>query len=97
METRAGVTGTVHEGVFFTEDPVPSAMVLRHLRIVIPRQNANLDDVKNLLARKAKKAGAAAVMNFRYGQKRVAWWRLFVTLTWDTEGWFGEGDAIKLE
>ncbi len=97
METRSGVKGTVHGEIFFTEESVPSATVLRHLRVTIPRQNADLDQVKDLLAQKARNAGATAVMNFRYGQKRNAWWRLFITTTWDTEGWYGEGDAVKLE
>ncbi len=97
METRAGVKGAVHGEIFFTEEAVPTAAVLRHLRITIPRQNANLDQVKDLLALKARKAGATAVMNFRYGQKRNAWWRLFITATWDTECWYGEGDATRLE
>lgn len=97
MEIRSGVKGTLHDAVFFTEEPVLSAAVLRHLKVTIPRQNANLNDVKELLARKAKKSGATAVVSFRYGQKKTAWWRLFITSTWDTESWFGEGDAVKLE
>ncbi len=97
METRAGAKGTVHGEIFFTEEAVPAAAVVRHIRVTIPRQNADLNEVKELLARKAKKTGATAVMNFRYGQKRNAWWRLFITSTWDTEGWFGEGDAVRLE
>jgi hypothetical protein len=96
MEAWTGVNGSVHKGVLFTEETIPDARVLRHLRVQISRQNSNLGEVKDRLARKAKKRGATAVMNFRYGQKRNPWWQLFFTLRFDTESWHGEGDAIQL-
>ncbi|MGA9118548.1 MAG: hypothetical protein WB699_04215 [Bacteroidota bacterium] len=96
MEQRAGVSGTILNEVFFTEERIPGATVLKHLRVEISRQNANLGEVKARLSHKAKRRGADAVMSFRYGQTKHRWWQLFFLFRWDTESWFGEGDAIKL-
>lgn len=96
METRHGVQGTVCEGVFFTETAIPGLPVIRHLQAEISRQNANLGDVKSRLASQAKGVQANGVMNFTYGQRAHAWWKLALTLKWDTESWYGEGDAVAL-
>lgn len=96
MENRFGVKGSLCNDIFFTESTVPGADVLRHLSVEISRQNANLTEVKQRLAGQARRLGATAVMNFRYGQKKHQWWELVFTLKWDTESWHGEGDAVKL-
>jgi hypothetical protein len=96
MEQRAGVSGTVLNDVFFTEKPIPGATVLKHLRVEISRQNSNLSEVKEQLSEKARHRGANALMNFRYGQKKHRWWQLIFLFKWDTESWFGEGDAVEL-
>jgi hypothetical protein len=96
MEIRAGVKGTVLDDIFFTEDAIPGASPLRHLHVQISRQNSNLLEVKERLAREAKSIGATAIMNFRYGQKKHEWWELVFTFKWDTESWHGEGDAVKI-
>jgi hypothetical protein len=96
METRSGVKGTVLNDIFFTEDSIPSASVLRHLHVQISRQNSNLLEVKEQLAREAKSSGANAIINFRYGQKKHEWWELVFTFKWDTESWHGEGDAVRI-
>ena len=95
METRFGVKGTVCEDVFFTENAIPGVPIVRHLHVEIPRQNADLGEVKARLAREAQSLGATAIANFRYGQKKHQWWELVFTLKWDTESWHGEGDAVK--
>lgn len=96
MEHRFGVKGNICNGIFFTESTVSNATVIQHLSVEISRQNANLTDVKQRLADQARQLGATVVMNFRYGQKKHKWWELLFTFKWDTESWYGEGDAIKL-
>lgn len=96
MEARYGVKGVMYDGVFFAETPIPNATSVRHLHIEISRQNSNLDEVKQRLAREAKSAGANAVMNFRYGQKKHDWTDLVFSFKWDTESWHGEGTAVRV-
>jgi len=96
MEDRFGVKGTLYDDIFFTENNVSGATQLEHLKVEISRQNANLTEVKQRLARQAHDLGATAIINFRYGQKKHQWWELVFTFKWDTESWHGEGDAVKL-
>jgi hypothetical protein len=96
METRFGVKGTVCDGIFFTEQAIPSSSIIRHLHVEISRQNSNLNDVKEKLAAEASSIGATAIANFRYGQKAHERWELVFTFKWDTESWHGEGDAVKI-
>lgn len=94
METRYGVKGTLCDEIFFTESKISEVSILKHIQVDISRQNSDLSEVKQQLARDAKAVGAKAIMNFRYGQKKHQWWQL-VLIKWDTESWYGEGDAIK--
>jgi hypothetical protein len=94
METRFGVSGTITDGIFFTEAAIPAAKVRRRISVEISRQNANLGEVKRRMASEARTAGASAIMNFRYGQKAHAWWALVFSFKWDTESWHGDGDAV---
>ena len=96
METRFGVKGNMCDGVFFTENAVSGATVIRHLHVEISRQNADLGEVKQLLAGEARAIGATVLMNFRYGQKKHQWWELVFTFKWDTESWYGEGKAVQI-
>ena len=95
MEERNGVRGVVAADIFFTEEGVPNAVPLKHLKIQISRQNSDLSAVKSKLATEAKAAGGTAVMNFRYGQRPHKGLKLLLP-KWDTESWYGEGDAIQL-
>lgn len=94
METKYGVNGTVCDDIFFTEAEIPCHSV-KHLKIEISRQNSSLTEVKQQLAASAKAMGATAIINFRYGQKSHVWWQ-YLLFKWDTESWYGEGDAIKI-
>jgi hypothetical protein len=96
VENRYGVQGTVQSGVFFTEDKVAGAAVIRRVEADISRQNSNLSEIKEELSRQALSFGGNAVMNFKYGQKKHQWWELVFTFKWDTESWFGTGDVVKL-
>ena len=97
MKIPKGIKGTTVDEIFFTESSVAKASVLRHLHIDIFNQNSNLIEVKKKLAEEAKNAGGNAVMNFHYGQKTRDWRALFTSMRWDTEEWYGEGDAIMLK
>jgi hypothetical protein len=96
MEEKYGVAGTILDGVFFTESLVAKAVVVGRVRTEISRQNSNLTEVKRCLARDATKMGANVVMGFCYGQRKHAWWENVLTLKWDTESWYGEGDAARV-
>jgi hypothetical protein len=96
VEHRYGTKGTLFDGVFFTDNPIAGATVAQHLKVEISRQNADLSEVKTRLAQKAKGIGATSIMNFRYGQRKHTWWKQAFTLKWDTESWYGEGDAVKI-
>lgn len=96
MEQRYGVQGSVWNGIFFTEQVIPRARPLRRVRVEISRQNANLNEIKQRMAQQASARNAVAIMNFRYGQRKHAWWELVFTFKWDTESWYGEGEAVDI-
>jgi hypothetical protein len=87
-EERHSVPGTVFDDVFFTERSIEGAVRTTRIKVKMQGQNRNLDGVKRVMAKKAKKTGASTIANFRYGQKRGFF-------TWDDMHWFGEGDAIE--
>jgi hypothetical protein len=95
MRSRFGVDGTECEGIFFTESSILRASQIKRLKVEISLQNSNLLEVKRRLARQAKSVGATAITNFRYGQKSHTWWELLLNFKWDTESWYGEGDAVR--
>ncbi|MEX0754714.1 MAG: hypothetical protein WD556_06285 [Actinomycetota bacterium] len=92
-ENRYGVAGNVHAGVFFTELTIPQADVIDFIRIEISRQNAHLGLVKDKMAQEANRKGAVVIQKFRYGQRAHKWWQQAFTLKWDSESWYGEGQA----
>ena len=81
--------------MFFTEAKmnVPS---IRRIAVEISRQNSNLDAVKSQMAAKARSAGANAIVGFAYGQRAHPWWKQFLSFKWDSESWYGEGDAVRI-
>jgi hypothetical protein len=93
MEQRFGTTGTLQDGVFFTEGTIDGVTTVKRVKVEISRQNANLTQVKARMAQQAQKAGADAIMNFRYGQRKHATWKLLLP-KWDTESWYGEREAV---
>ena len=60
-------------------------------------QLKNLDDVKEQLADKAKKAGGNAIINFKYGQKNTSWFKSILLALDDNVNWFGEGDIVLID
>ena len=59
-------------------------------------QLKNLDNVKAQLAEKAKKLGANAIINFKYGQKNTSWFRSLLLSLDDNVNWYGDGEAVKI-
>ena len=95
MEEQFGCIGNWHEGVFFTEGTLSGNLhIVGNVSVEISRQNANLTEVKSLLAVKAKSQGANVIQCFVYGQKAHKWWELIFSLKWDTESWHGSGQAV---
>jgi hypothetical protein len=90
MEVRAGMTGTVVDDVFFTEEAGELYRINpSELRVKISRQNANLPELKRLLARRVRAAGGNALVGFTYGQKRTFF-------GWDDVAWQGTGYAARI-
>jgi hypothetical protein len=96
MEERAGLRGSVHDGIFFTEYPAPDARAVGRVTVAISRQNSNLFEVKTQMAIRAHRLGANAIVTFRYGQRAHRGLTLLSLFKWDTESWYGEGDAVVL-
>lgn len=96
MIERHGVRGTDHDGIFFTEQEIRGPLSHGHISVEVSRQNANLFEVKKRLAAEARARGANAVMNFSYGQRAHSWWSQLFTFRWDSESWYGEGDAVSV-
>lgn len=98
MAERSGLTGNEFDGVFFSELLAPpGTSQLGTVLVTINRQNANLLEVKSRMAADAKRMGANAIVGFKYGQRSHKWWQLIFTFKWDSEGWFGEGTAVRLD
>ena len=60
------------------------------------QQFRNLDDVKHQLAVKAKNVGANAIINFKYGQKTVSFFKAILLGTDDNVNWYANGEAVVL-
>ena len=90
MDELAGLRGTYHDGVFFTEAEAPGARIeAKPVTAKIPGQNANLTQLKSLLAREVSRRGGNALVGFVYGQKGNL-------LGWDASAWRGSGFVAKL-
>ena len=74
----------------------PNVAPSKRISVTVNRQNSNLSEVKKRMASQAHQVGANSIVNFRYGQRSHKWWQLVFTFKWDSEGWFGEGDAVTL-
>src|SRR3954465_12364032 len=90
-----GARGTLQDGVFITEADLPGT-ALGPVKVEISRQNSNLNEVKHRLALQASRLGANAISGFRYGQRRHSVLTYLNPLRWDTEGWYGQGEAKRV-
>ena len=96
MIEKFGLKGTEKDSIFFSESSPEQITTLKHIKVEISRQNANLAEVKIEMAKEAKLVNANAIVNFKYGQKAHSGWDKFISFKWDTESWHGEGDAVSL-
>ena len=97
MVERAGLSGNEVDGIFFSEGYAPpGVIVIRKISVSRNRQNSNLNEIKSMMAREARSAGANSIVGFKYGQRSHKWWQLVFTFKWDSEAWYGEGDAVSL-
>jgi uncharacterized protein YbjQ (UPF0145 family) len=91
MKLEEKYKGNYLENIFFTESEIIEPnKVLGKVKSDSLLMNSNLKKVKNNLAKQAKRLGADAIMNFKYGQKRT------ILSIWDDTKWYGNGVAIKL-
>lgn len=91
MEERWGQRGTVVDGVFFTEGAL-SGTNLGLVQVKIGKQNSNLSEVKQRLAREVQSRGGNALAYFTYGQTGRKWWKI----GWDDEDWHGAGTVVDM-
>ena len=91
---------TTFAGITFVEGCPESARIIKPIRIEIggvftSAQLKNLDDVKRLMVGEARKAGGNAIVNFKYGQRSVGFWRSLIDR--DDVNWYGTGNIAVLQ
>jgi hypothetical protein len=97
MESLDGARGTFYDGIFFTEEPVDRQRLSDKLvKVEISRQNSNLQQVKQHLAKQVRKVGGNALVGFRYGQRSHSIIKQVFTFKWDTESWHGQGYVARM-
>jgi hypothetical protein len=85
---------TIFEGIRFIEECPSGARIIKPIRVEIggvltSAQLKNLDDVKQLMVGQVRAAGGNAVVDFKYGQRSVGFWRSLIDR--DDVHWYGEG------
>ena len=85
----------VFEGIRFIEGSPRGARIIKSVHVEIGgvltfAQLKNLDDVNSLMTKQCKKAGGNAIVDFKYGQKSVTFWKSFFVR--DSVHWYGEGN-----
>ena len=91
---------TNFNGITFIEGRPDCARLLGPVRIEIggvltSSQLKNLDDVKRIMVDRARSAGGNAIVDFKYGQKSVGFWRSLIDR--DDVRWYGEGQIAILD
>ncbi len=86
---------TIQDGIAFYEDlpdkydRIESVSIEIGGMLISQSQLKTLKDVKRELAARAKSVGGNAIVNFRYGQKSVGFFRSLLQL--DDVNWYGSG------
>ncbi len=84
------------DGIVFSEDPI-DGKPLGKIEIKARTQNTPLSEMKQQAAAEAKRLGANAVGNYRYGQRADSTIRDVFGFRWDSERISVSGDAVTLE
>ncbi|SFJ07542.1 hypothetical protein SAMN05421753_11573 [Planctomicrobium piriforme] len=90
---------TTFDGIRFIEGHPDNAHLLEPIQIGIggvfaSAQMKNLDDVKRMMAAKAKAVGGNAVVQFAYGQKSAGF--LASLFSRDDVNWYGNGQIARV-
>lgn len=90
---------TTADGITFVEGRPAGATIIGPVHVEIggiltSAQLKNLDDVKKIMAERARSAGGNAIVDFKYGQKSVGFWKSLIDR--DDVQWFGEGQIAIL-
>ena len=89
---------TIYEGILFIEghcDFIEFKSRVEYKKdSFFNQQFRNLDDIKHQLAEKAKMIGANAIINFKYGQKTIPFFKAILLGTDDNVNWFASGEAV---
>jgi hypothetical protein len=85
---------TTTDGVRFFEGRPKDARIIEPIKCELggvfrQAQLKNLSDLKREMARIAAAKGGNAVVDFKYGQRTVGFWRSIFQL--DDVNWYGEG------
>jgi hypothetical protein len=87
----------VYKGITFIEGPEPSAKILQRIEykklLTYNAHNKSLDCVKDQLVEKTIALGGNAVVNFKYGQKNLGWFKSLILRLDDNIKWYGYGFA----
>ena len=90
---------TVFEDITFVEGDsefIEFKGKVEYKKTIFNQQLKNLDDIKHQLADSAKKLGANAIINFKYGQKSLSFFKAMFFATDDNVNWFATGDAVVI-
>jgi hypothetical protein len=90
---------TLYKGFYFVEGRPKDYVYLSPVSVEVggiftPGQLRSLDDVKSLMAQKAREVGGNAVVDFKYGQRSVGFFRSLLNL--DDVVWYGSGTIASI-
>ena len=91
---------TMQDGIAFYEgkpqkfDPIQAVKIEIGGMLVTQSQLKTLKDVKHELASRASKAGGNAIIDFKYGQKSVGFFRSLLQI--DDVNWYGSGTIARV-
>jgi hypothetical protein len=84
----------IAEGITFVEGCTPGAKIIKPIRVEVggvltSAQLKNLDDGKRLMVQEVRASRGNAVVDFKYGQRSVGFWRSL--FDGDDVHWYAEG------
>ena len=91
---------SVYEDIVFiegaTEYLAHKGTITYQKGFVYNQQLSNLNKIKHQFAEKAKRAGANAIMHFKYGQKSASFFRAALLTFDDNVEWYGSGELVVI-